>query len=275
MKKGLHPLAKDFHKYLTYDKSKATAYNYAKNVDSFLRFVDKPLDEITPLDISRWYESLEDEGSSSRSIWRYGFALRSFFDIMDMPDMKRRTPIVEVYVPEPKWLDEETTFELIGRIPILCVGYDLALRVGEVGLLRRGEFNPKTGKITVTRLKHKARRNKYLLTLDGWCLEILNRYLKDFGEYLGDVIFPICTATMQRTFNRRAKALGLEGYTFQCLRHSRITHIAIRELEEKGVVDELSLAKFAGHLRVETTRTYVHLAAKYLAFGRRRHGEDA
>jgi len=60
-----------------------------------------------------------------------------------------------------------------------------------------------------------------------------------------------------------------EDYTFHCLRHSRITHITIRELEEKGVVDELSLSKFAGHLRVETTRTYVHLATKYLAFGRR------
>jgi integrase len=64
----------------------------------------------------------------------------------------------------------------------------------------------------------------------------------------------------------------LEGYTFHSLRHSRITHLAIRELDERGVVDELSLSKFAGHLKVESTRTYVHLAAKYLAFGRR-HGE--
>ena len=42
----------------------------------------------------------------------------------------------------------------------------------------------------------------------------------------------------------------MKGYTFQSLRHSRITHIAIRELEEKGVVDELGLTKYAGHLRV-------------------------
>ena len=67
----------------------------------------------------------------------------------------------------------------------------------------------------------------------------------------------------------------MKGYTFQSLRHSRITHIAIRELEEKGVVDELGLAKFAGHLRVETTRIYVHLAAKHIAFGRIKSGKNA
>ena len=127
----------------------------------------------------------------------------------------------------------------------------------------------------MTRLKHKGRSNKYILKLDDWCLEVLNWYLKSFDEHLGDVIFPVSVNTMQRSFYRRAEALGLEGYKFQSLRHSKITHLAIRELEEKGVVDELSLAKFAGHLRVETTRTYVHLATKYLVFGRRGHGEGS
>jgi integrase len=274
LKRELHPLAEDFYKYLLYDKSRGTAINYAGNVDKFLRFVDKPLGEITPLDVTRWYESLEDD-YSPRTIWRYGWALRSFFDLMGMQELKRRTPIVEVHSPEPNWMDEETTFKLIGRVPVLCVGYDLALRVGEVGLLRREEFNPGTGEITVTRLKHKARSNKYMLRIDDWCLEILNEYLKEFDEHLVDVIFPMSVPTMQRIFERRAGVLGLEGYNFQSLRHSRITHIAIRELEERGVVDELGLAKFAGHLRVETTRIYVHLAAKHIAFGRRGHGEGA
>jgi len=274
LKKELHPLAEEFHKYLLYDKSKGTAVNYARNVDKFLRFVDRPLDEITPLDVTRWYESLEGD-YSPRTIWRYGWALRSFFDLMNMQELKRRTPIVEFHSPEPRWMDEETTFKLIGRTPILCVGYDLALRVGEVGLLRREEFNPGTGEITVTRLKHKGRSNKYILRLDDWCLEILNEYLERFDDYLGDAIFPVSVPTMQRPFERRAGALGLEGYSFQSLRHSRITHIAIRELEEKGVVDELSLAKFAGHLRVETTRIYVHLAARHIAFGRRKSGEGS
>ena len=275
MKKELNPLAKDFYNYLKYDKSPGTAYNYSRIVNKFLKFVDKPLDRINPLDITRWYSHLEKNDYSPRTIQNYGWALRSFFDLMEMQELKRRTPIVEFHAPEPKWMDEETTLKLIGRIPVLCVGYDLALRVGEVGLLSRREFNPRTGEITVTRLKHKGQRNKYLLTLDDWCLEVLNGYLKKYEAYLDDVVFPMSVSTIQNIFNRREEAIGLEGYKFHSLRHSKITHLAIRELEEKGVVDELSLAKFSGHLRVETTRTYVHLAAKHIAFGRDRYGKGA
>jgi len=119
-----------------------------------------------------------------------------------------------------------------------------------VDLLSRREFNPKPGEITVTRLKHKARNNNYILKLDDWCLEILNEYLKRFDEHLGDMVFPVSVPTIQRHFKRRAGALRLKDYIFQSLRHSRVTHMAIRELEEKGVVDELGLTKYAGHLRV-------------------------
>jgi len=146
--------------------------------------------------------------------------LRYFFDLMGMQELKRRTPIVEFQAPEPRWMDEETTFKLIERGPVLCVGYDLALRVGEVDLLRREEFNPGTGEITVTRLKHKARRNNYILKFDDWCLEILNEYLNEFDGYLDDVGFPVSVPTIQRHFKRRARVLGLKGYTFQSLRHT-------------------------------------------------------
>lgn len=60
LKKELHPLARDFYEYLIYDKSPGTAYNYARNVDSFLKFVKKPIGDITPLDITRWYRHLEE-----------------------------------------------------------------------------------------------------------------------------------------------------------------------------------------------------------------------
>jgi len=133
-----------------------------------------------------------------------------------------------------------------------------------VGLLRRSGFNQGTGDIEVTRLKHKGRRNTYILQLDGWALEVLNDYLDNVDN--GDVMFPMSVSTHQDRFNERAAAQGLEGYTFHSLRHSRVTHIALRELERKGVVDELSLSKFAGHLKVETTRMYVHMAARHLAF---------
>jgi len=279
--KKLHPDAQKLMEYLGYDKAPSTAYNYSRDVSKFLRWVDKPTDELTSTDVTDWYKQLEEEGYSQRSIWRYGWALRSFFDVMGMPELKRRTPIVSYEVPEPTWLTKSQAMGVIAGIPVLCVSYDLALRVGEVGFLVRSAFNIETGRIEVKRLKHKGQRDTYILELSDWCLDILNEYLgvgdqgdEDGGEAFprvhGDIMFPMSVSTIQRIFRKRANAVGLsEDYTFHSLRHSRVTHIAIKQLEEKGVVDELSLSKFAGHLRVETTRTYVHLATKYLAFGRK------
>ncbi|RLE62445.1 MAG: hypothetical protein DRJ47_10665 [Thermoprotei archaeon] len=51
--------------------------------------------------------------------------------------------------------------------------------------------------------------------------------------------------------------------------NSRLTNAAIQELKEKGYVDIVSLAKFAGHARPETTMMYVHLASKYLKIGKK------
>jgi len=270
--KEMSALARQFYDYLKYSKSALTAYNYSRNVDSFLGFVKKPLEKIGPLDITNWYSSLERQGSSARTIWRYGWALKSFFELMNLQELSKRTPIVAYQVPEPKWLEKPSTFKVIGRVPPLCVGYDLALRVGELKFLRRSKFNAETGDILVTRLKHKGHTNTYTLKLDRWCLEILNRYLM---LKVREDMFPMDEEVYQDSFTDRATSSGFKDYTFQCLRHSRITHIAIQELEQKGFVDELSLAKFAGHLRVETTRMYVHLATKYLAFGRKeRHSSD-
>lgn len=277
----LHPDAQKLREYLGYDKAPSTAYNYSRDVSKFLRWVDKPTDELTSTDVTDWYKQLEEDGYSQRSIWRYGWALRSFFDVMGMQELKRRTPIVSYDVPDTKWLSRGQAMGVIAGIPVLCVSYDLALRVGEVKYLKRSSFNPTNGNIEVKRLKHKGQRDTYILELSDWCLDVLNEYLgvgdqgdEDGGEALPreqeDVMFPMSVSTIQRLFRRRANAVGLsEDYTFHSLRHSRVTHIAIKQLEEKGVVDELSLSKFVGHLRVETTRTYVHLATKYLAFGRR------
>lgn len=269
MRSELHPDAAKFRDYLVFNRAPSTVYNYSRNVSRFLKWVDKPLNQIEPTDITDWYSTLEQGGMSPRSIWRFGWALRSFFDTMGMKELERRTPIMAYEVPDPLWLDKSTTMAVIAGEPVLCVSYDLALRVGEIRYLMRSRYDPDTGKIQVKRLKHKGRRNTYILELSPWCRDILNEHLE---EIKGELMFDMSVSTIQDRFNARAASLGLreEGgpqYTFHCLRHSKVTHIALKELEEKGVVDELSLSKFAGHLKVETTRMYVHLASRHLAFG--------
>ena len=257
---------RDFHSFLGYSKSVSTATSYSGTVRKFLLHVRKDLADVTPLDITKWFDHLQDEGYSPRALNNYGWALKSFFDFSGYRDLENRTPIMDYNVPEPKWMTEPLAYELIDQVPVLCVGYDLALRIGECGLLRRSEFNPDTGDITVTRLKHKGQRNKYILRVSDWCLPILNLWIKSNAR--GNIIFKMSVSTIRRRFVERARQLNLEGYSFHSLRHSRITHLAIKDIEERGMVDELSLAKFAGHLRVETTRQYCHLATKHLAYAR-------
>ena len=264
----LHPDAEKFRRYLSFSKAPSTVYNYSRNVSRFLVFIGKPYQETEPLDITDWYKSLEeDDGLAPRSIWRFGHALRSFFSTMGMWEMVHQTPIVQYETPDPKWLTRSQTMGVISGVPVLTMGYALALRVGELRFLSRETFDQESGLIQVTRLKHKGQRNTYILELDPWALGELNEYLA--GD-VGDKMFPMSVSTIQDRFNERAAPLGLREpgdlHTFHCLRHSKVTHLAVAELQEKGVVDELSLSKFAGHLRVETTRLYVHLAARHLAF---------
>ena len=257
---------RDFRSFLGYGKSASTANSYSGTVRKFLLYVRKDPKDITPLDITRWFDSLQDEGYSPRTLNHFGWALKSFFDFTGNRDLENRTPIMDYSAPEPKWLTEKATLELIDRVPVLCVGYDLALRIGECGLLRKSGFNSESGDITVIRLKHKNQRNRYILRISDWCLPLLNRWIRDHAR--GDIIFPQSVNTIRRRFIERARKLNLEGYSFHSLRHSKITHQAIRDIEERGMVDELKLSKFAGHLRVETTRQYVHLAMEHLTYAR-------
>ena len=266
--KPIRETVRDFRSFLGYGKSASTAISYSGTVRKFLLYVSKDPADITPLDITRWFDHLQDEGYSPRTLNHYGWALKAFFDFKGNRDLENRTPIMEYSAPEPKWMTEHLAFELIAQVPCLCVGYDLALRIGECGLLRKSGFNPDTGDITVIRLKHKNQRNRYILRISDWCLPILNRWIRDHAR--GDIIFPQSVSTIRRRFIERARHLNLEDYSFHSLRHSKITHLAIRDIEERGMVDELKLSKFAGHLRVETTRTYVHLALEHLTYSRAR-----
>jgi integrase len=264
-----NPLSEKFYHYLSYGNVK-TARTYAYLVDDFLSFINKPPESVVPIDFTSWFSHLEhDRGFDRRTVKVAAYAVRKFYDSIGLPALKGMVPVPSVGpVEEPRWLPEKECFRLIGKEPILCVSYDLALRIGEVPLLRLDRLNLKTGEVEVVRLKHKDKVNKYQLKLSKWCLEVLERYIHN-SKLEGPQLFPVSISTIHNIFKRRVQTVKADPtLTFHVLRHSRITHIAIHELEEKGTVDIVGLAKFAGHLRMDTTLLYIHLASKYLAFKR-------
>jgi len=260
-----------FRNYLR-SRSERTADAYARDVKRFLEFIQKKSDQVTPLDVSAWFQELRKNGYSDRSINRFSWSLRKFFTIVGRRDMAEfiETP---VYVPkEAVWLPKDKIEDLLraaqgyGKL-FVSTAYDLALRVGELNLLRREFFNPETRQVKVYRLKHKGRPNEYILEVSESTARLLEKYLKTRTDR-NPRIFPVSTSLVTYYYRKAAKAANINSheYTFHCLRHSRITHIAIDMLQKGGKVDEVRLAKFAGHLRYETTLLYVHLASEYLVF---------
>jgi len=253
-----------FYRFLSYGKSPQTARTYSGNVRRFLLFTRKESQNIEPNDVTNWYSHMKATGYSNRTINHCGWSLKSYFEFKGYRTLKNQVPIMEYFPTEPKWMPESVLYAFIEDNPLFSIGYDLALRVGEVPLLKKSWFNSDTGEIRVTRLKHKSHNNLYFLKLSPWCLPLVNNWIEDHPT--GDQIFSMSTRTIGNRFKKRTRELNLDGYTWHSLRHSRITHRAIQELKENGFVDELSLAKFAGHLRVETTRLYVHLASGFITF---------
>lgn len=269
-------LIEKFKKYLKYSgKSERTIYLYSKRVEDLLNYVNKSVDEITKNDILDYLEYLENNRKySKRSIYTAAWALKSFFTMIGKQDIVLWIPTPSfTVVNEPEWIPEDKIMCVIDHDPILCTAYDLALRLREVLLLRVENYNPETGEIEVYRLKKKGQPMAQILVLGGTepkthCREVLNKYLHDRGYPKSGKLFDVSDRTIQYRFKKRLKICGLDPnkYTFHSLRHSRLTHIAIYQLRTKGYVDIVSLAKFAGHAKPDTTMLYVHLAHKYLSF---------
>jgi len=269
-----------FNAFLSYGNT-GTAKTYMPFLRDFLGFIEIPFDKVTSLDITCWFRHLEKEGMASsktplqrRTVRVGASALKRFYKAVGHPEIASMIPFpMFEAIEESKYLLEDVAFKVVGKIPVLCVAYDLALRIGEVHLLNAEMCDLKSHTIVVTREKHKGRHNKYQLTLDPWCAEILGDYLRQKQIRRGP-IFPFSIPTINNIFRQRRGLIGPDGndYTFHCLRHSRLTHIAIHDLESKGTVDLVSLAKFAGHSNVNTTLTYIHLASKYIAFEKQSKG---
>jgi len=250
-------------------KSERTAYYYAYHANRFIEWNGGRYEDVSREDIMDYFEYLRDEaGYDHTSLRVVAWSLVAFFNFIGREDLAKWIPTPSSHYEEVEWLPEDVVKKVIDSDPVLCVAYDLALRLSEVTLLTRSEYNKETGDIVVTRLKHKNRPNKYLLKLSPWVRDILNRYLL-VSKCSDGRIFCMSTRAIQQRFKNALARAGIDPnkYSFHVLRHSRCTNIVIHELREKGTVDIVSLAKFMGHLNMNTTMAYIHLGSRYLKFG--------
>jgi len=259
--------ARQFYEYLTLrGRSQVTAYNAAARVHHFLEWVKKPVDKVTRHDIMRYLMFLKTQmGYKDSTLKNISYSLSQFLEFSGRKSLAAWVPRPVPKAKEIEWLPEDVITRVVGRDPILRVAYELALRVSELLMLRRSEYNRETGEIAVYREKHKGKPNRYLLKLSDETRRLLNMYL-DANSCSDDRVFCISRRAIQARFKRALKRAGLDPskYTFHVLRHSRCTNLVIKMLRERGTVDLVTLAKFMGHLSPATTMQYIHIATKAL-----------
>jgi len=263
----MHPEARRFYEYLVLrGKSADTAYQYARYVHHFLEWVKKRPEEVTREDVFNYVKHMKEElGYGDGTIKNRCYAVAKFMEFLGREDVAKWVPVPRYRPREVEWLPEEVIRRVIDEDPYLVVAYELALRVSELLLLKRGEYDPETGTIAVYRLKHKGRQNRYLLKLPDYARRVLNKHL-EATKCPGDRVFCVSRRAIQERFKRALRRTGLDprSYSFHVLRHSKVTNIVIKHLKEGKPVDTVTLAKFMGHSDPRTTMTYIHVASRAL-----------
>lgn len=267
-------------------KNPLTATAYLKDVKRFLDYVGKGIDEVTVLDVSLYFDELEKRGIKPRSLNRYSWALRSFFETIGKTELARLIPTPVYEATMPVWLERSQVEEILAKakpgLPktLLATAYDLALRQAEVPLLNRDWFYVKDKSMKVKRLKRRGSApSESMLPVSDYVVDLLQEWLSSRqdgsealfvvrgGQYGGNWR-RIASRTVNYIYREAAKRAKVnpDKYGFHSFsRHSRGTHLAIEMIQSQGQVDLTRLAKFMGHVSTSSTLLYVHLATIYLA----------
>jgi len=219
--------------------------------------------QITREDVRVYLETLVDGGASSSWIGINLSAIRTGFDKMcgqgitlglESPRRPKRLPVV---------LSGREIIRLLQAAPslrdklLLGIMYATAMRVSEVCKLRNRDIDFDRRRIRVWQGKGRTDRQVLLPeSLEGILRELCGRGSGD------DFIFPgdrsgryLSPRTARRAMQRALKMAGIrKRASCHSLRHSSATHMV-----ENGT-NIRCIQTLLGHVRLETTRLYTHVA---------------
>lgn len=255
----------EFEKFLTSQNvNPNTVKAYAYTVRKFVQFLGEtsPL-EATKVDVSSF---LSKYSPNSRA--RHLAALKAFYsDFLGKPEVVRGFRIRWERRELDFWLTRDQVSAMISLAgfvglrerAMIRLGYDLALRVGEVVALNRRDLDGQY--LIVTVLKKRGRQARVRKRLYPQTLSALREYLSIRADdnpamFVSRRGRRMSTDTAQHAFRRVCKLAGIElpkGVGFHVLRHSRAAH-----LREQGVPLDV-ISKFLDHSLLQTTMIYAHI----------------
>jgi integrase len=233
-------------------------------------------------DFQELEKKLLDGGHATSTVNRYFQLLHHFFDIAIRERAVLKNPLenYEYYVEDAqrrRALTDDEIRTLLAALreirdktaagpramPVLAVLYDLVLfglytgaRLNEIVSLRRDEIDGGVIRLKISRTKfrrrgHQSSVREKAIFLPPEALEIIARQPKTDGH-----VFPLYRRdprVISKAINRLSGqgSLGVEGFTFHCLRHTWVTRAT-------ELTDISTVRAMAGHSDYRTTLRYTH-----------------
>ena len=244
--------------------SKATIYNYSLSLRNFLKYCDRPADDIDLALIKEYLVyMIRDRKLSNSSVRIAHGAIRYFFsrtlsrplNIDNIPQMMKQTklPVALSFDQVYKIL---TSAANLKHKALLTLIYSSGLRVSEITRIKPGDILRDNMRLRVTQAK--GGKDRYTV-LSVKCLALLEKYWRAYrptewlfpGRNPGS---PLSVRACQHAFEIALRKSGI-GKTcgIHTLRHSFATHT----LETGGGI--FQPRKLLGHKHLKTTLVYVHL----------------
>jgi site-specific recombinase XerD len=244
--------------------SQSTLFNYSRAVAKVSLHFKKSLLDLDPDEVNQWLFLLAKEKKASSTYFKHTiYGLRFFFRLYEMEDRvlklptiknDRKLPIVfsrqelRLLFKTPQRLKQRFLFSLI---------YSGGLRVGEVCRLKISDIDKDRMQIRV--VKSKGNHDRYV-PLSNLVMIGLDKYLRSSlpvtylfnGRIKGE---PLGHSAVQQSFRLALKQANiLKDASVHTLRHSFATHLL-----EDGV-DIVTIKELLGHVNIETTMMYLHVA---------------
>ncbi|MFT6947590.1 MAG: integrase/recombinase XerD [Vicingaceae bacterium] len=240
---------------------------YCSMFKQYIRYyIDKPIDELTELEIRAYLKHLVLAGKSDSYLGQMVNAIKFYYEIvLSMPNR-----FYEIERPQkrerlPKVLSKADVVAMIKGTQnlkhkcIIGLIYSAGLRRSELLALTIGDIDSK--RMTIRVVDSKGRKDR-ITTLSNTILQLLRLYYKDYNPkdflFEGQKGFQYTGASILKVVDQAAKRANIaQKVTPHMLRHSFATHLL-----EDGT-DLRKIQNLLGHSSLKTTEVYTHLAINY------------
>lgn len=252
-----------------------TCQSYLYRVTSFLKAIDKDVNDITLDDISDFLRVLRyDMNYCIGTVNYYRSAIRYFYEVtLEKRWIGKKVPRLKGYKPLPSVLSKSEVIDFIELMPkemykvILYTMYSSGLRVGEAVCLKVKNIDSNRMQIYIEQSKSGRARyallsERNLLLLRRYVLKWKRKYHYAFMP--DDFLFPsphltgkhISKKTIKNNITKVVKGSGFnKRITSHTLRHSFASHLL-----EAGV-DIFHIKELLGHSSIQSTNVYLHIAS--------------